>query len=641
MEAKDVGITEYRTGSEINFTAVIKSRFSDFIVNEVAENDEVVHLDDLSVPEFPSQPKSQNDSEQNVVLSEAEEAKFLEQLAEFARSEGTSTSNSLELSVGNDKLKRKAVHELVRANHDGKLISETRDDDSSVIRVTKVVKGQAQRGSRGYRSDAWPRTAPNYCQFAMYKQNRDTIEAIEAIAQRLHIAPRRFSFAGTKDRHAKTTQLVTAYRVRADDLARCVNENSNRQMRGRRTADDSACKLSEASVNDGVRGVKVGNFRYVSRALHLGALHGNRFCVALRDVRVLNEQQADDADGNRLDMRVALEKRLAQLAQQGFLNYFGTQRFGTRSQPTWRVGRCLLQRNWSAAVETILQHSETLKRKLQEQEGAQASETAAELHKLVDRNTVDSQLRRAVDRFGNTLQAIQSLPRTMRTLYVHAYQSVLWNNVVSRRLREFGSELLDGDLVRVRGAKHRESESESEAAEKQQDEEEPECEERNKVEFEVIKKGVNDASYSIFDVLIPLVGFEVTMPNNVIRDWYVQMLVDDGLVSDSQPQEAFAALRSNVRDFSLPGAYRHMCVRPADVEFEWTQFRLSTDQLSDADWDLLVKKYAAENNASQSEAAATQPETPGDAKCALLLKFTLPCSSYATVALRELLHSDV
>lgn len=32
-------------------------------------------------------------------------------------------------------------------------------------------------------------------------------------------------------------------------------------------------------------------------------------------------------------------------------------------------------------------------------------------------------------------------------MYLHAYQSLIWNKVVSRRVKEFGLRVLPGDLV--------------------------------------------------------------------------------------------------------------------------------------------------------------------------------------------------
>jgi tRNA pseudouridine13 synthase len=45
------------------------------------------------------------------------------------------------------------------------------------------------------------------------------------------------------------------------------------------------------------------------------------------------------------------------------------------------------------------------------------------------------------------LQAAQSIPRNIRTIYMHAVQSYVWNVVASARLRAFGKRVIAGDLV--------------------------------------------------------------------------------------------------------------------------------------------------------------------------------------------------
>ena len=39
------------------------------------------------------------------------------------------------------------------------------------------------------------------------------------------------------------------------------------------------------------------------------------------------------------------------------------------------------------------------------------------------------------------------MPRSIKTLYVHSLQSYLWNRLASRRLKEQGIHLREGDIV--------------------------------------------------------------------------------------------------------------------------------------------------------------------------------------------------
>merc|ERR550519_2352604 len=45
--------------------------------------------------------------------------------------------------------------------------------------------------------------------------------------------------------------------------------------------------------------------------------------------------------------------------------------------------------------------------------------------------------------------ALNAIPRTSRQMYVHSYQSYVWNRVVSRRIKEHGTAVMVGDLVKA------------------------------------------------------------------------------------------------------------------------------------------------------------------------------------------------
>lgn len=54
----DVGITEFLSNHD-GFDGIIKYRYSDFLVNEISSDGSIVHLTDLSCPDFtPNKPSS-------------------------------------------------------------------------------------------------------------------------------------------------------------------------------------------------------------------------------------------------------------------------------------------------------------------------------------------------------------------------------------------------------------------------------------------------------------------------------------------------------------------------------------------------------------------------------------------------------
>ena len=126
------------------------------------------------------------------------------------------------------------------------------------------------------------------------------MDAISLLSKLLKIKTGIFGYAGTKDRRAVTTQWVSVYRVRAEMLQ---------------------------GLNASLRNLCVGNFKYCKEPLKLGSLSGNHFVVTLRNVSGEHDQ---------------IEEGVDSLKVNGFINYFGLQRFGTTSVPTHKIGVFLL-----------------------------------------------------------------------------------------------------------------------------------------------------------------------------------------------------------------------------------------------------------------------------------------------------------
>ena len=173
-----------------------------------------------------------------------------------------------------------------------------------------------------------------------------------------------------------------------------------------------------------------------------------------------------------------VEEAMTQLRDRGFVNYFGMQRFGTMTVPTPDVGRALLRSAWQEAVDLLLRpHTNGPSMDappsccvmaltggggggggdVPDTSGgapvlaryAQDKDAAAALRDLPGRCTVERLLLTGLQRVGatNPYGAFQQVPRNLRLLYVHSFQSLVWNRLVTIRLRRFGIRPVAGDLV--------------------------------------------------------------------------------------------------------------------------------------------------------------------------------------------------
>lgn len=233
-------------------------------------------------------------------------------------------------------------------------------------------------------------------------RNWEANRFLTVAGKRLGISKRRIGFAGTKDKRAVTTQAMT-FRMKPERLERLDLDDVEVEVLGRS-----------------------------KRALDLGDLHGNDFTVILRE-----HAGGSGAPGDPLPpVAEAVQRCIAELG--GFPNWFGIQRFGALRPITHEVGRLIVTGEIEQAVRYYLgYHSD------KEGEEAQAFRRAIregsdldECLDLVPRNlyferTLTYALRDHPDR---PHKAIAALPFHLGMMFVHAYQSYLFNRMITLRL---------------------------------------------------------------------------------------------------------------------------------------------------------------------------------------------------------------
>ena len=272
--------------------------------------------------------------------------------------------------------------------------------------------------------------------------------------------------------------------------------------------------------------------------------------------------------------------------------------------------------------------------------------------------------------------ALSCIPRPLRSMYVHAYQSFLWNAAATHRIQTYGAtEAVEGDLVHDEGA-------DQERAEEAVEEEEEEAVEREQpLKVKVVTSAdVVSGKYSIEDVVLPLPARSSLYPTHATHHTYHSLAAADGV--------DLRTCTHNVKDYSveaLKGAYRKVLVKPKDMKWcvgrkggcagcganaggwgvcrELVRYADVTIPLVETDLDRIKAAGSSRWPPGNLPPPPPGPPPPAPSACdgetaasvlaesatadtggqgqhlALKLEFTLPSSCYATMAIRELLKA--
>lgn len=625
---EDVGITKYLNNDSSGFKGQIKQRYTDFLVNEITKKGEVVHLTDkgFNMPKKPKPTKEQIEQSQKeeherrqnfkvdseirnelVALLEEENVQKIEEVYR--------TGKQIEIpKVFEDKLERTKIHQLLRKGFENKLESVTTADNQFIIgmatrqtRVSKQELIEQTKDKNGVENWGYG-PSKSYIHFTVYKENKDTMDVANILSKYMRIPTRLIRFSGTKDRRAVTCQRMSISKIGLDRLN---------------------------GLNKGLKGIVLGGYKYEDEPLNLGDLQGNEFTIAIRDVTLKNESD---------DLESILSTGVKSLQENGFINYFGMQRFGTFSVSTHQIGQALLSGNWKQAADLILAEQENVlpaskdaRRIWAESRNPIAASRAmprqclaenAILNALCNEEKDDSTQDYTMASYHN---AILKIPRNLRTMYVHAYQSYIWNKIASKRIGLFGLEVVEGDLI-VDG-------SEDVASVKQSEQEDEDFDEDlRESKFirarPVTAEEVASKKFTMEDIVLPTPGFDILYPNNEkLRQLYVDIMAKDNM----DPFD----MKRKVRDFSLAGSYRHVIHKPTDIEFKVVSYENPTDQLINTDLEILNANRGKDNGQTYMKAKLERyMKVKEGSKKAVIVKFKLGVSAYATMVLRELMKLE-
>jgi tRNA pseudouridine13 synthase len=229
-------------------------------------------------------------------------------------------------------------------------------------------------------------------------RNWETHTLVHEIAQQLHVSQRRISFAGTKDKRAWTTQLMSFDHIFPE-------------------------QLSHLAIKD----VSVDNIYFSNTPLRIGDLLGNHFDITIRNLP--NTITPDH-----------IEKLISPVREWGgFPNFYGIQRFGIIRPITHQVGRYLIQDEFEKAAMTYIAHpiiGEHDTTYALRQDLERTKDFAKAFHSYPDTlNFEKAMLNKLLQNPSDFVSAFKELPKNLLLMFVNAFESYLFNKILSERLK--------------------------------------------------------------------------------------------------------------------------------------------------------------------------------------------------------------
>ena len=251
------------------------------------------------------------------------------------------------------------------------------------------------------------------------KIGRNTLDVVLDIAKELKISRKRMGFAGMKDKSALTRQWL------------CVSNSEALDLQG---------------LEDKLYNVKIVEIKQNEKKLRIGQLIGNKFKILIRDT----ENPENDVKTAR--------NILSKLETVGVPNYYGWQRFGKNRPNTHRVGEYIVQNDIKGAVDSYIgnpypkekNHIKSARQYYDDGELEEAYESmpsGMRYEKMMLRELMKQKRKKGELNENSYKIALESLPKPLKRMFVHAYQSFLFNKVVSERSKLGIDKYIEGDII--------------------------------------------------------------------------------------------------------------------------------------------------------------------------------------------------
>jgi tRNA pseudouridine13 synthase len=246
----------------------------------------------------------------------------------------------------------------------------------------------------------------------VWHRNWEANRLVRRLGSNLRVGRAKIGFAGTKDGRSVSTQLMS-FNAPIEAV--------------------QSLAIPDVEIHDAYR---------ARRMISIGDLVGNRFKIGVADI---------DAGVDAKAICDSVKAKLDSIG--GFPNFFGIQRFGSVRPITHLIGKDLIRGDFEGAVMRYVANP-------MDEEGSEANDARRALQetrdferafrefpmKLSFERTMIGHIK---DKPADYVGALRLLPYNLLMMFVHAYQSFLFNRILSERIRK-GISLREpevGDLV--------------------------------------------------------------------------------------------------------------------------------------------------------------------------------------------------
>ncbi|GAB4521028.1 MAG: tRNA pseudouridine(13) synthase TruD [Phycisphaerales bacterium] len=285
-------------------------------------------------------------------------------------------------------------------------------DGQYVTKEFPGVAGELKQRDEDFLVDEQPLYQPSgegeHIYLCVEKQGLSTTEMVRVLADHFKVRESDVGFAGMKDKHAITRQIVSVHTPGKTDADFPMLEHPR---------------------------VRILWTDLHQNKLRVGHLRANRFSVRLRD-----------ADPTKV---VTVKRVLDALVSRGVPNYYGEQRFGARLN-NHELGQLLLTRSYQRLLDVFLGPDELVERFRDDEARALYARGDYEgaLRRTHDGMRNERAALAALARGSDAETAVFSVPKLQRRFWISAFQSWLFNRFVADRVSSGTLDrLLDGDVA--------------------------------------------------------------------------------------------------------------------------------------------------------------------------------------------------